>query len=155
LLILSNCAVGRELTCGYDTDFNTLWPTFNCCELRGFDFSESYKTVEHSFTGTPEEKSAVSVVRFASPTQINFLPKQILNDFPQLNGIIITFCQTFKTIKNDLFTEDLSAIQYLALYYNQIATIEANAFQHLPNLKWINLGHNQSTPLAPAPNLQK
>jgi hypothetical protein len=143
LLIWSFCAVGRELTCGYDSGFNDLWPEFNFCELRGFDFSGSFKTVEHSFTGTPEQKSAVSVIRFASPTQIEFLPKEILNDFPRLNGIIIAICHTLKTIKNGLFTEDFGAIQYLAFYYNKIESVEANAFEHLRKLKWINLGHNK------------
>jgi hypothetical protein len=39
----SSFAFGRELTCGYDSGFNDLWPEFNFCELRGFDFSESFK----------------------------------------------------------------------------------------------------------------
>jgi hypothetical protein len=136
-------AVGRELSCHYDTSFHILWPAFNLCELRDIDFSESFKTAEHSFTGTAEQKSAVSVVRFASPTHIDFLPKEILSDFPQLNGIIIADCDTLKTVKNDLFTEDFGAIQYVDLGQNKIATIETNAFQHLTKLEWINLGGNK------------
>jgi hypothetical protein len=34
-------------------------------------------------------------------------------------------------------------IEYLNLASNKIATIEVNAFQHLPKLKWINLSVNQ------------
>jgi Leucine-rich repeat (LRR) protein len=99
--------------------------------------------VEHSFSGTAEQKSAASVVHFERPPRIDFLPKQMLNDFPQLNGISIGGCQTLKTVKDNLFTEDFGAIQYLGLWYSQISTIEPNAFQHLPNLKWINLETNQ------------
>jgi hypothetical protein len=105
--------------------------------------SENFKTEEHSFSGTPEQKAAVTIVVFYKPSQIDFLPTQILNDFPQLNGIIIAICETFKIIRDNLFTEDFSAIQYLDLYSNKIETIEANAFQHLPKLKWIQLAGNQ------------
>jgi hypothetical protein len=105
--------------------------------------SESYKTAEHSYSGTAEQKSAASTVWFQDATQVDFLPKQILKEFPQLNGIIIADCKTLKTVKNDLFTEDFGAIQYLGLWDNKIAAIEPNAFQHLPKLKWIHLGDNQ------------
>ncbi len=105
--------------------------------------SENFKTAEHSFTGTPQQKEYLTVVRFHEPTQIDFLPKEMLNDFPELNGIIIGYCETFKTVRDNLFTEDFGAIQYLSLNGNKIAKIEANAFQRLPKLKWINLAYNQ------------
>jgi hypothetical protein len=142
-MIWSSFASGRELTCEYITFSNVLWPTFNQCVISSADLSETFKTEEHSFTGTPEQKSAVSVVYFKEPTQIDFLPKEMLKDFPQLNGIRIIGCQTFKTVKEDFFSEHFGAIQYLDLYRNQIETIEANAFQHLPKLKWISLANNQ------------
>jgi Leucine-rich repeat (LRR) protein len=103
--------------------------------------------MEHSFSGTPEQKSAASVVYFDRPSQIDFLPKQLLNDFPQLNAIAIKNCYTFKTVKEDLFTKDFGAIQYLDLAENKIETIEANAFQHLPKLKWISLWYNELSSL--------
>jgi hypothetical protein len=143
LLVLSSCVFGRELTCEYDSYSSTLWPTFNYCEVNSVDLSGNFKTVEHSFSGTPEQKSAVSAVWFQDATQVDFLPKQILNEFSQLNGIIIAKCETLKTIKNDLFDEDFGAIQHLGLWYNKIEEIEANAFQHLPKLRWIHLGGNQ------------
>jgi Leucine-rich repeat (LRR) protein len=105
--------------------------------------SEHYKSVEHTFSGSPEQKSAATVVQFESPSQINFLPKEILNDFPRLNGIMIWSCKTFATIRDNLFSEEFGTIQYLFLRNNKIATIAANAFQHLPKLKWISLSYNQ------------
>jgi hypothetical protein len=99
--------------------------------------------MEHSFSGTSEQKSAATVVWFKEPSKIDFLPKKIFNDFPQLNGISIEDCQSLKTVNDNLFTKDFGAIQYLDLYSNKIETIEANAFQHLPKLKWISLAENQ------------
>jgi Leucine-rich repeat (LRR) protein len=105
--------------------------------------SENYKTVEHSFSGTAEEKSSVTVVKFEKPSQIKFLPTQILNDFPQLNGIWIESCNTFTIIKENFFGQNFNMIEYLGLQSNKIEAIEANAFQHLPKLKWISLSSNQ------------
>jgi hypothetical protein len=105
--------------------------------------SENYKTVDHSFSGTPEQKSTATVILFNKAFKIEFLPKQILNVFPKLNGIMIQNSDNFTVLRNDLFTKDFGAIQYLSLYGNKITTIEANAFQHLPKLKWIGLWNNQ------------
>jgi hypothetical protein len=132
-----------------------MWPRFNQCELNSIDLSESFKTVEHSFSGTSAQKSEATVVNFARPSRIDFLPKEILNDFPQLNGIIIENCKTFTIVKNGFFTDDdFGAIQYLYLDRNKIETVEDNAFQHLPKLKWISLDQNQLRTL-PHQNLQK
>jgi Leucine-rich repeat (LRR) protein len=103
--------------------------------------------VEHSFSGTAADKSSVTIVVFYKPSQIEFLPNQILTDFPRLNGIRIWYCKTFTTIRDSFFGQDFNVIQYLSFYRNKIATIEANAFQHLTNLKWIDLGGNQLSSL--------
>jgi Leucine-rich repeat (LRR) protein len=145
LLISSSLASGSlKLECNYDTIFDLdLWPEFSYCQIGSIDLSESFRAVEYSFSGTPEQKSAATAVNFFRPSQIDFVPKGILNDFPQLNGIMIRGCQSLKTVKNDLFDEDFGAIQYLDLCCNKIETVEAKAFQHLPKLKRINLNANQ------------
>jgi polyhydroxyalkanoate synthesis regulator phasin len=119
-----------------------MWQKFNLCKLSSVDLSEEYKTVAHSFTGTPAEKSAVTAVHFDKSLNIDFLPKEIVSDFPQLNGIIIENCDTFTNVKNELFSEDFGAIQYLDISSNLIETIEVGAFQHLPKLKWIAIESN-------------
>jgi hypothetical protein len=131
----------------YDTQWYDLWPTFQYCKIESIDLSESYRSVNISFSGTPEQKSAVSVVHFDSPTRIEFLPKEMLNDFPRLNGLVIERCKTFTILKEDFFIEDFGAIQYLGLGGIRLATIEPKAFQHLPKLKWIHLGGNQLSSL--------
>jgi hypothetical protein len=143
LLIWSTSASGRQLNCSYDTDSNVLWSKYNRCVSKSVDLSESFKTTEHSFSGTAEQKSAATVVSFNEPSQIDFIPKQIFNDFPKLNGLQITGCKSLKTVNDNLLTKDFGAIQYLDLYENKIETIEANAFQHLTKLKWISLAKNQ------------
>jgi hypothetical protein len=139
----SGCVFGRELSCEYGTSYGSMWPKYNHCQLTSVDLSEEYKSVDHSFTGIPEQKSNVTVVRFNSPLNIDFLPKEIVSDFPQFNGLVIDSCNTLTSIKNELFTEDFGAIQYLYLVRNKIETIEVGAFQHLPKLKWIAFDQNQ------------
>jgi hypothetical protein len=143
LLILKTSALGRELVCAYDYNYGSyaLWPPFKLCKLSSVDLSESHKTMDHSFSGTPEQKSATTVLEFNRSPNIEFLPKEISTEFPNLNGVIIENCN-LPTVKNDLFTKDFSAIQYLFLQSNKIETVEANAFQHLTKLRWIHLADN-------------
>ncbi len=84
------CIAGFECLC--------FWPKalmylrhlrHNHCKLSSIDLSESYKTVDHIFTGTSEQKSVTTAIWFDSPANINFLPKQIINNFPKFNGLII------------------------------------------------------------------
>jgi hypothetical protein len=143
LLILSSCVSARELSCTYADHYNNMWPSSPQCKLSSVDLSGSFKTVDHTFTGTPEQKAAASIVQFASSSNIEFLPKQIISTFPKFNGLIIIGCSSWPTVKNDLFTEEFNPIQYLDISENKIETVEANAFQHLSKLKWINLSRNQ------------
>ncbi len=140
---MGSCVFGRELTCEYGTSYNVLWPRYNQCQISSVDLSEQYKTVAHTFSGSSAQKSAVTVVRFETPSQIEFLPTQILNDFPQLNGIGIIGCDTFTIIRDNFFGQEFNVIEYLYLWKNKIEAIEANAFHHLTNLKWILLTENQ------------
>jgi hypothetical protein len=108
LLALSSLVSGRELECSYDTysDYSShLWATFNQCKIKSVNLSETFRNDEHSFSGTAEQKSAITVVYFYFPSEIDFLPKEILNDFPQLNGLMIRGCQSFKTVKNDFVSQ--------------------------------------------------
>ncbi len=142
LLVSSIGVYGQVLLCRYGTHTMPLWPAHNYCALTSIDLSEKYKNSHFLFTGTPEQKSATNVF-FNRPSKVDFLPKEVLNDFPQFNSLSINYCDTLTIIKNDLFTKDFSAIQYLHLSFNKIESIEANAFQHLRKLKWISLGNNQ------------
>ncbi len=120
-----------------------MWPTFKYCTVRHDDLSESFKAQSHSFSGTLGEKSTATAIAFSKSWNVDFLPKEILQEFPNLNGLIFEDYTNFTIVKNDLFTEDFIVIQYLNLHFNKIETIEDQAFQHLTKLKWIRLRNNQ------------
>jgi hypothetical protein len=106
------------------------------------DLSDQFKEKDHSFSGTFAQKLDVTTVRFVSSTKIDFLPNEVLVEFPHLNGIRIHSC-TLPTVKNELFTKNFNVLEYVQLDYSQIHTIEPEAFQHLIKLKWVNLYTNQ------------
>ncbi len=147
LLLLSCCAVGRELPCQYGVDsYYGFMPTFYRCKLSSADMSENFKPT-HSFSGSPAKKSGAMIFHINALSQLDYLPKQILDDFPKLIGIMIENCETFTTIREDFFVEEFKVLLKLNLAANKIATIEANAFQHLSKLKWIGLSQNQLSSL--------
>jgi hypothetical protein len=146
LLISSTGVFGRELSCNFgefDGWTDAMWPSFDYCYLNSVDLSESFKAQNHSFSGTPGEKSTVTALNIFKSSKIDFLPKEIFKEFPNLNGLIFENSRNFTVIKNDLFTEDFVVIQYLNLHHNKIQAIEDKAFQHLTKLKWIRLFNNQ------------
>jgi hypothetical protein len=149
-LVLASIAVitGRELDCSYGTDYYTLWPEFHRCELAHFDFSESFQSQVHSFTGSSSQISETTAVQFFESYQTDFIPKEILEEFSNLNGLIIYRCN-LPVLKNELFSVEFVVLEYLYLGENQIVSIEPFAFKNLKNLKWLTLHENkiQSLPL--------
>jgi hypothetical protein len=143
LLISSHCGFGRELSCYYSTSGLTFWPAFSYCQVTSVDLSDSFKAQDHSFTGSSAEKLAATTVHFYSSPNVDFIPKEILSEFPHLNGIEIYNCKTFTTVKNRFFSKDFDVLQYVWLPGNKIQTIEPQAFQYLVKLKWISLSNNQ------------
>jgi hypothetical protein len=143
LLISSGFGFGRELSCSYSTASLTFWPAYSYCAVSSVDLSDSFKAQGHSFTGSSAEKLAATMVHFYSSPNVDFIPKEILSEFPHLNGIGIYDCKTFTSVKNGLFTKNFDVLQYVYLYHNKIQTIEPQAFQYLFKLKWINLYNNQ------------
>jgi hypothetical protein len=142
LLITSSCVFGRELSCSYYTRSEPMWPTYSYCFLSSVDLSKSYQSQYHTFSGTSAQKTATTAVYFYSSTNIDFVPEEVLSEFPLLNGLIFE-SYNLPTVKNDLFSKNFNSLQYLYLYSNKIQTIEANAFQYLIKLKWIRLDSNQ------------
>lgn len=135
--------LGREFECSYQTYSNTLWPLSRCCKLYSVDLSVVDSSKNSSFTGTVSEKSQTKVVWFNwGSSSINFVPKDSVSEFKNLNGLIFTDYNS-PEIKNNIFTKDFIEIEYLHLGENQIETIQSNAFEHLTKLKWLNLWKNQ------------
>jgi hypothetical protein len=133
-----------------------MWPEFHHCKLSRIDLSKSYESQVHSFSGSSSEKSQATVVLFEESSKIDFIPKQIPEEFPNLNGLVFEFCN-LPVLKNEFFPENFGILEYLLLWNNQIVSIEPFAFKNLKNLKWLKLNANkiQSLPFNLFQNNQK
>lgn len=136
--------LGRELTTYYSVETGgfILWRSFYYCRLKSVDLSAVHTSESYSFSGTSSEKSQTTAIFFTlGSSGIDFIPKEAVRDFPNLNGLAFAEYNSPK-LKNNVFTENFKKIEYLHLLENQIKTIESDAFEHLPKLKWINLAEN-------------
>jgi hypothetical protein len=147
---------GRQLKCDYLTEFWEYWQTFQLCKLYQVDFSESFQSENQSFTGSSSEKSETSMFYFQRSPKIDFLPREIPKEFPNLKGLDFGHSE-LPVIKSALFPEDFRVLEILYFGECQIVSIEPLAFQHLTNLKWLNLFDNkiQSLPYNLFKNNQK
>jgi hypothetical protein len=143
ILVSIGVITGRELECSYygNSDY-PLWPTFYQCSLSRVNLSESYESQVHFFTGSSWEKSQATAVSFRYSSKIDFIPKAIPEEFPNLNRLIFSDCN-LPVLKNDLFPEEFLVLEYLNFRSNQIASIEPLAFQNLKNLKQLELFSNK------------
>ncbi len=119
-----------------------MWPEFQQCELSQVDLSEFFQSQVHSFTGSTSQKSQTTAVEFYHSPQIDFIPKEILEEFPNLNGFKFYSCN-LPVVKNDLFSPEFVVLEYLSLQAKKIVSIEPFAFQNLKNLKWLSLYDNK------------
>jgi hypothetical protein len=142
---MTGAAFGRQIQCAYYTASLTLWPNFKSCKTpQNTDFSAKFESEKHSFslTGSSVSKSEINTfyIEGDGSQKLDFIPLDILTEFPNLNGLYITGVN-LTTLKSGLFKPDLQRIEYLFLP-GRIESIEPQAFQYLVNLKWIRLGYN-------------
>jgi hypothetical protein len=135
-------AFEREIECIYMTSSTyPLWPLVHCCfSSRSIDYTEFFKTAKHSVDGDEFDKRETKMFMISRAT-IDFIPLEILTEFPNLNGIYFDRCWQ-PTVKSGLFTAEFRNIEFLHLGENNINLIEPEAFQHLVKLKWISLQWN-------------
>jgi hypothetical protein len=126
----------------FGTDSWYLWPTFKRCFVSNKDFPSSAKNQSYSFTGSTEEKNNTTAVYFYGRSIIDFIPLEILTEFPNINGIMIYY-SNIPTLKEGFFTKYFKDIQYLNLWNNKISKIEEFALIYFTELKWIRLFSNQ------------
>jgi Leucine-rich repeat (LRR) protein len=134
---------GRELWCSYGTAFSsTLWPSHTYGLLQKVDFSESFRSNIHYFSGSDSQKSKLKSLHIYYSPQIDFIPMEVFSEFPNINGLYLYQSNLSSTIRSELFTKDFEKIEYLGVYRCEIETIDESAFKNLVNLKWIRLGAN-------------
>jgi Leucine-rich repeat (LRR) protein len=147
ICLMTGAALGRELECFYNTQWAVfLWPEHGRCYLESVDFSAKFEAEKHSFTGSASEKSKVKTFEIEEAKQVDFIPLEIVTEFPNLNGIVITESKV-PTVKSGLFKPAFENIEYLDLSLCNIKSIEANAFQYLIKLKYIRLYANKLSTL--------
>jgi hypothetical protein len=138
-------ASGRDLQCTTFTYSWTLWPSIKWCATERVDYSTSFEKEKHSFSIIQDygsvQKSEIKNFFIAYSTQVDFIPLDILSEFPNLNGLMIEWCN-LPIVKSGLFKEELKKIEFLYLLRNKIESIEPEAFKFLIKLKWIELSQN-------------
>jgi hypothetical protein len=139
---MTGAAFGRRLECDYNTESFTLWHSHKRCRTESVDYSAKFEPEKHSFTGNSTVKSGTTTFEISKSPKVEFIPLDILTEFPKLNGLMIR-CSNLPTIKAGLFKTELDKIEYLDLWDSKIESIELSAFQHLIKLRWISLGSNK------------
>jgi hypothetical protein len=141
---MTGAAYGRQIDCYYWTETRPLWPNYvSCYTPSDTDFSAYYENEEHYFSLTDGySKSDINTFYIWGSSTLDFIPLDIVTEFPYLNGIYI-ISSNLPTVKSGFFKEELSNIEYLFLGSNNIEVIQPEAFQYLVYLKWINLYYNQ------------
>ncbi len=118
-----------------------LWPDFKFCQTRIYDFSANFEAEKHTFTGTASEKSETKTFNIFDAAHVDFIPRDILTEFPNLNGLMITQ-SNLPTVKESLFKDELKNIEFLWLVSSGIKVIEPKAFQHFRKLQWVAMVEN-------------
>jgi hypothetical protein len=121
-----------------------LWPNIiSCYTPHNTDFSARFESEKHSFslTGSSVSKSSINTFYIYVSPKLDFIPLDILTEFPNLNGLYIHNVN-LPTLKAGLFKPELQRIEYLYLS-GTIESIEPQAFQYLINLKWVYLYGNK------------
>jgi Leucine-rich repeat (LRR) protein len=135
-------ASGREIKCVYDTNYPPLWPEHRCCNTRHVDLSAEFEAEKHTFSGTPSQKSSAKTFWIHRSPKVDFIPLDIVTEFPKLNGLVINECN-LPILKSGLLKSELNRIEFLDLGWNQMEKIEPEAFQYLVKLKWVRLYENK------------
>ena len=77
---------------------------------------------------------------FTSFSNFSFVPKEILQRFKNLEELLLSQME-IKTI--DGLFQVCDKLQVMTFYRNKLKRIESRAFEHCPNLNYLDLGENQ------------
>ncbi len=110
----------------YADTYYTLWPSPKCCFTSSVDYSAKFETEEHSISinifRSSVQKSEIKFFYIFASSQVDFIPLDILSEFPNLNGIIINRCD-LPTVKSGLFKEKLQKFEFLYLAHDSLEAI--------------------------------
>jgi hypothetical protein len=107
--------------------------------------SSTARNDKFSFDGSPDQKNATKTLWFIfQKTAIDFLPTDILSEFPNLDGLIFSW-GNWPILLPSFFTSHFKRIQHLYLDPCNIEILDENAFAELTELKWISIWKNPIT----------
>jgi hypothetical protein len=85
---MTDTAFGREIQCTYYVStLDFFWPAHRFCFTFSVDYSAKFEAEKHSFSGSPSQKSEAKTFYIRESPQVDFIPSDILSEFPNLNGI--------------------------------------------------------------------
>jgi hypothetical protein len=140
LVYLGNTShIAQQIMCNFN---GIVWENFKTCFITGMLFENINKGFTFNFTGSNEEKNATTAIYFANLSVIEFIPKEIFNEFPNLQAFAIRD-SNIPILKRNLFeNRNFSRISKLDLSRNKIQFIEKRALRNLRGLLEIDLSEN-------------
>lgn len=141
-LFLSVTCDDDELECTYKSRKVYYWPEYSYCEIANYSFVARDRYQIYQFTGSDEERATATGLHISKADEIEYIPSEIFNEFPKLNGIMMSRCD-IPVLTDLLFPPNFDRIRYLDFYKSRISTIHKRAFRHLYNLEYISLLGNR------------
>jgi Leucine-rich repeat (LRR) protein len=124
----------------YESDLRVVLPTFKFCQISRIVLS--FNTFDNNFTfvGAENKLKETTAVEIRRSPKLDFVPVEISQQFPSLQGLKITHSR-IEILRENLFTREFENITYLDLSSNGIQQV-FSAFKNLPKLRWIILSNN-------------
>jgi hypothetical protein len=132
----------QSIICDYKENEWHKWPKHLVCSTSNANFNDTARNDKFSFSGTSEQKLATKTLNFMfQKTAIDFLPTDVLTEFPHLKGLILAWAH-WPIIKSLVLNSHFRRIQHLYLDPCKITRIADNAFAELTELRWITIWNN-------------
>lgn len=133
------CEDEDYLICEFKSRKVFLRPQYLYCEIQNYTFVARNRYLIYQFSGSNEEKNKVTGLHISKAKEIEYLPNEIFNEFPKLNGIMLSKCE-LPIVTDLLFPANFDRID---LYKSNIKRIHKRAFRMLHNLEYVSLMGNQ------------
>jgi Leucine-rich repeat (LRR) protein len=115
---------------------------FSYCGVSKVDLTADAVDRKYIFNVTNNDINSIRAVSFLRCNQVEFIPKEVLQQFPSLNGLEFWW-STIPVLRSSFFTEEFVNIEHLYFQGNRITAIESEVFKFLTKLKWVDLGRNE------------
>ncbi len=139
LLVPSIAALNLECKLSNKETFEKWTPSPNRCVVNSAKLEKPGDGAEDKilFTGSKKEMTVVDFVN----SVVKFIPLEIIEQFPNLNGLMI------RNSPLDIITENYFSQKFIVLKYlkisNQLRAIPKNSLINLKNLEWLDVQENK------------